>query len=286
MATCKNCNLEFEPNSKKQMFCCAYCRLASHRKGKDRKVREAIQATCAVCGASYKPDRSSSRYCSDACKQSAYRKRKISAVVHVKPFVLKVGTAQKELLNNFSVYWLSDICDIEQADTGHSSLYLRNPEYLIQQAFSSILTLGFREAQPPGTMHRDEVMKIFLLELEMFLYRHGGIESITHPTEEIKLISISRAALGHIDTVKYAKYKETGERIGIYHAIDLITPRMTCPGDLSRIIAQYGNEEEDADIFVPIHTYNTLKELSGKYNVRISDLILTTEINERCTSPK
>jgi predicted nucleic acid-binding Zn ribbon protein len=80
---CKNCNKEFEPKSKKQIFCRNYCRLASHRKGKERTVKVDLQATCTVCGATYKPDRASSMYCSDACKQTAYRKRK------AKPFLLE-----------------------------------------------------------------------------------------------------------------------------------------------------------------------------------------------------
>jgi hypothetical protein len=155
-------------------------------------------------------------YCSDACKQGAYRRRKLSVVTPVKPFVLKVGSIHKELLNNFSKYQLSDTCDIEQSDANHSSLYLRKPEYLIQQEFTPILNLDYGVSQPSGTMHQDEVMKYLQDGLERFWYRHGCIEHITSSKEEIKIISISRAALGHKDMVQYAKYKENGDRIGIY----------------------------------------------------------------------
>jgi hypothetical protein len=48
MVLCKNCNKEFEPKSKKQIFCRNYCRLASHRKRKERTVKVDLQAAIPV----------------------------------------------------------------------------------------------------------------------------------------------------------------------------------------------------------------------------------------------
>jgi hypothetical protein len=91
-------------------------------------------------------------YCSSACKQTAYRERKVSTNIAMKPFVLKVGSHHKELLDSFSGYTVSAECDVEKGTAKYSVLCRRTP-------LEELFRFGYGKRHPRSKTRLDFVVE-------------------------------------------------------------------------------------------------------------------------------